>query len=85
MAELVALALTIREAAAQLSLVLFKVARAVKSAPEEIAEVAEEISGLSASLMVLADILDHHIHFFQQKLLDHASSILQRFGSIQDD
>jgi hypothetical protein len=88
MAEIVALvgsALTVGEAAAQLSLALFKVARAVKNAPNEISEIAEEISGLSASLMVLADILDRHHMLCRQKLLDHANSILQRFGCIRND
>ncbi|KAF2681385.1 hypothetical protein K458DRAFT_489483 [Lentithecium fluviatile CBS 122367] len=85
MAELVASALTIGEAAAQLSLALFKVARAVKNAPKEIAEIAGEISDLSASLMVLADILDRNRLFYKPALLEHVSSILHRFGDIRED
>ena len=84
-AGLVATALTVGEAAAQLSLALFKIVRAVKNAPNEIAEIAEEISDLSASLMVLADILDRHRVLCRQKLLDHADAILKRFGIIRDD
>lgn len=84
-AGLVASALTVGEAAAQLSLALFKVARAVKNAPNEIADIAEEMTGLSASLMVLADILDRHRLLCRQRLLDHADSILQRFGRIRED
>ena len=82
---LVASALTVGEAAAQLALALFKVTRAVKNAPKEMEEIAEEITGLSASLMVLADILDSHRALCKQKLLDHAGSILQRFGGIRAD
>jgi hypothetical protein len=82
---LVASAITIGEAAAQLSLALFKVARAVKNAPLEIAEIAGEMSDLSESLPVLAELLDRHRGLYQQKLLNHADSILQRFEGIRKE
>jgi hypothetical protein len=82
---LVASAITLGEAAAQLSLALFKVAQAVKNAPLEIAEIAGEISSLSESLMVLADIVESHRGLCRPQLLNHANSVIKRFEVIRED
>lgn len=91
MAELVgviASALTIggvAASAAQLSLALFTVAQTLKNAPQEIAEIAEEISLLSGSLLTLADSVETHSGLFKPALYNNTKLILARYNQVDDE
>lgn len=55
--SIISSAITIAATAAHISLALFEIAQKFKNAPEDIPEIAEEISSLSNNMNVLADVL----------------------------
>lgn len=80
---IIASAITIAGTAAQLSLALFKVAQTFKHAPEEISEIALEISSLSNSLNTLVDALQTCQHLCTPILFQELDSVLERFKKIE--
>lgn len=81
--SVVASALTVGTAAAQLSLALFSVAHTVKFAKEEISDIAEEISTLSGSLLVLGDLLEWHQKLCKAELFTQVHSIFARYQHVE--
>ncbi|PVI03377.1 hypothetical protein DM02DRAFT_697884 [Periconia macrospinosa] len=81
--SIIASAITIAGTAAHLSLALFKVAQTFKHAPEEISEIALEISSLSNSLNMLADALQAYHQICRPKMLQEVDTILERFKKIE--
>lgn len=85
---LVASALTIAGVAAsavQLSQALFTVAQTLKNAPQEIAEIAEEIQTLSGSLLTLDDFIEAHQSLFKPALFQNTKSILSRYVQVDKE
>ncbi|KAF2867998.1 hypothetical protein BDV95DRAFT_610419 [Massariosphaeria phaeospora] len=82
--SIIASAIAIGAAAAQLSLALFKIAQTFKHAPEEILDIAEEMSTLSESLNVLVDVLHACDKLCKPKLFEQIDSIYNRFNAIRD-
>ncbi|CBX94530.1 predicted protein [Plenodomus lingam JN3] len=85
---LVASALTIAGVAAsaiQLSQALFSVAHALKNAPYEIAEIAEEIRCLSSSLLTLDEFIIAHQSLFKPALFENTKSILSRYVQVDKE
>jgi hypothetical protein len=82
--SIIASAITVAGTAAQLSLTLFKVGQTIRHAPEEISEIALEISSLSNSLNVLVDELQACQHLCRPKLFQEMHSVSQRFKKIED-
>jgi hypothetical protein len=83
--SLIASAITIAGTGAQISLVLFNVAQTWKNAPIEIGEVAEELSTLSNSLMMLADAIKMHQKLCKPELFRQTESILSRFKQVEEE
>ncbi|KAH7402410.1 hypothetical protein BKA66DRAFT_564328 [Pyrenochaeta sp. MPI-SDFR-AT-0127] len=82
---IIASALTIGASAAQLSLALFSVAQTLKNAPDEIADIAEEIHLLSHSFQSLADILDAHQNLCKPALFRNTKAILWRYNQVETE
>jgi len=83
--SIIASAITIAATGAQISLVLFSVSQTWKNAPAEIAEVAEELSTLSNSLMMLADAIKMHQKLCKPELFRQTQSILSRFIQVEEE
>jgi hypothetical protein len=82
--SIIASAITVGATAAQLSLALFNITQTVKNAPKEIAEIAEEISTLSASLTVLGEVLQWQQSICKPELFVQIRTTLARFNSIEE-
>lgn len=81
--SIIASAITIAGTAANLSLALFKVAETFKNAPDEISEIANNISTLSNSLNGLVDVLQHCHQLCKPKLFEEIESIIQRYRKVE--
>lgn len=82
--SIIASAITVGATAAQLSLALFNITQTVRNAPEEISEIAQEISTLSASLVVLGEVLHWHQGICKPELLEQIRSTLSRFHPVEE-
>ncbi|KAI4712928.1 hypothetical protein J4E89_001906 [Alternaria sp. Ai002NY15] len=75
-------AYSIGASAAQLSLALFGVVQTLKNAPNEIADIADEISLLAGSWQTLGEILDVHRDLCKPALLNNTHSIILRYEQV---
>ena len=75
--------LAIGMAGAQLSLALFKYAQAFQTARTEVAEIADQISNLSNTLVLLGNILEASQSFVKLELLQQTQSIIDRFKNVE--
>ena len=81
--SLVASAITVAHTAAHLSLALFKVARTFKHAPQEIADIASEISTLSNTFTVLSDAIRSIESLCKPSLFQEVHTTLTRYCKIE--
>ena len=81
--SIIASAITIGEVGAHLSLALFKVARTIKNARREIAEIAQEMSVMSYTLMILADVLRENHNLCEPELFEQIFSAISRFKDVE--
>ncbi|KAF2201249.1 hypothetical protein GQ43DRAFT_480870 [Delitschia confertaspora ATCC 74209] len=79
------LAFSVAGAGAKLSLTLFDVAHAFKTAPQEIEDIAQELSMLSAVLIQLNDVLNTsaYAHLCKPELFSVTRSTLKRFDEVE--
>ncbi|KAF2790029.1 hypothetical protein K505DRAFT_377814 [Melanomma pulvis-pyrius CBS 109.77] len=82
--SIIASAITVGATAAQLSLALFNITQTIRNAPEEISEIAQEISTLSASLVVLGEVLHWHQDICKPELFEQIRSTLCRFHPVEE-
>jgi hypothetical protein len=88
MAELVgvvASAITVGASAAQLSLALFSIVQTLKNAPQEMAEIAQEVSLLSGSLLTLGDVLNASRQICKPALFRNTDAILRRYSKVESN
>lgn len=83
--SVIGLAISVAAAGASLSLALFDVAHTFKKAPEEIADIAEELSTLSSILTHLGDVLKASLHLCKPQLFERTESILKRFQDVKNE
>lgn len=75
-------ALTLGQAAAQLSLTLFSVAQTLKNAPTEIAEIAQEIQSLAENLQMLGDTIESDEDLFKPEFFKGTKCIIARYKEV---
>lgn len=83
--SLIASAITVAGTGTQLASILFNVAQSLKNAPAEIAELADEVSTLSRSLMSLADTIETNQALCKPALFLQTESILCRFKLVEEE
>lgn len=76
------LAITVAGAGAKLSLGLFEVVHAFRNAPQEIADIAHELSILSAVLNQLSEVLSVRTNLCKPEVFNTTWSTLQRFEEV---
>ncbi|KAF2741440.1 hypothetical protein EJ04DRAFT_571530 [Polyplosphaeria fusca] len=83
--SIIASAITVAATAANLSKALFTIAETLKNAPRELAEIANDISILSQSLVSLTETIEAHKALCKPDLYNHIDTILWRFKQVDED
>ncbi|KAF2733132.1 hypothetical protein EJ04DRAFT_469014 [Polyplosphaeria fusca] len=83
--SIVASAITVAATAASISKALFTIAETLKNAPREIADIAEDISIQSQSLVTLAELIEAHKTLCKPDFFHQVNNILRRFKLVEEE
>ena len=86
MAEIIGIigtAITVANSAATLSCALFDFVETIKNARKEIAYIAQQLSLLSGSLLLLTEVVESQQSLCSPKLFQNTAAVLKQYGQVE--